>query len=240
MKKIIYSIAFSVIVLHSNAQLPKINIPTIKNPLQKTENKDTLSNNTVISGLKEALQVGIQKGTQQLSAVDGFFGNAALKILMPPEAVKVEQSLRKLGMNKQVDDAILNMNRAAEEATKQAAPIFINAIKGMSFTDAFAILRGGDNAATNFLQSKTTASLTTAFKPVIETALNKIDATKHWNTIFSNYNRFSLQKVNPDLTAYVTEKALQGIFMQLAIEEGKIRKDPMARTTDILKTVFGR
>jgi hypothetical protein len=240
MKKIIYLIACSVIVLQTNAQLPKIKIPTIKNPLQKTENKDTLSNSTVISGLKEALQVGIQKGTQQLSAVDGFFGNAALKILMPPEAVKVEQSLRKLGMNKQVDDAILNMNRAAEEATKQAAPIFIDAIKGMSFTDAFAILRGGDNAATNFLQSKTTASLTTAFKPIIETALNKIDATKHWNTIFSNYNRFSLQKVNPDLTAYVTEKALQGIFMQLAIEEGKIRKDPMARTTDILKTVFGR
>lgn len=240
MKKLVYLSIASFLAINATAQLPKISIPKINNPLKPNTNKDTLSNNTVIAGLKEALQVGINKGTQQLSAVDGFFGNAALKILMPPEAVKVEQSLRKLGMNKQVDDAILNMNRAAEDATKQAAPIFIDAIKGMSFTDAFAILRGGDNAATNFLQNKTTAALTTAFRPVIETALNKIDATKHWNTIFSNYNRFALQKVNPDLTAYVTEKALQGIFLQLAIEEGKIRKDPMARTTDILKTVFGR
>ena len=240
MKKIGYLFLASFLVFKTQAQLPKINIPKVNNPFKKTDNKDTLSNNTVISGLKEALQVGINKGTQQLSAVDGFFGNAALKILMPPEAVKVEQSLRKLGMNKQVDDAILNMNRAAEDATKQAAPIFIDAIKGMSFTDAFAILRGNENAATTFLQNKTNTALTNAFRPVIETALNKIDATKHWNTIFSNYNRFALQKVHPDLTAYVTEKALQGIFMQLAIEEGKIRKDPAARTTDILKTVFGK
>lgn len=224
----------------------QIAFPKIKNPLKKvteaisTQKKDSLSTPTIISGLKEALNVGIQKGTSQLSAMDGFFGNAAIKILMPPEALKVEQGLRKLGMNKQVDDAILNMNRAAEDATKQAAPIFLNAIKNINFNDAIAILRGNNNAATQYLQGATTIALTTAFKPIIESALAKIDATKHWNTIFSNYNRFALQKVNPDLTGYVTEKALSGIFTQLAVEEGKIRKDPASRTSEILKTVFGK
>jgi len=140
---------------------------------------------------------------------------------MPPEAAKVEESLRKIGLGSQVDAAILNMNRAAEDASKTASPIFVNAIKNMSFTDAWAILRGDDKAATNYLQRQTTAELTNAFKPIIETALAKLDATKHWNTLFSNYNKFSFKKVNPDLTAYVTEKALSGIFYQLAIEEQK-------------------
>ncbi len=243
MKKII-SILFGIVIV--NVTQAQISIPKINNPLKKIQEavskpkNDSLSTPTVISGLKEALNLGVQKGTQKLSAVDGFFGNAALKILMPPEAQKVEQSLRKLGMNKQVDDAILNMNRAAEDACKQAAPIFLNAIKQMNFADAMSILKGGNNAATQYLQNSTTAALTEAFKPVIQKALDKIDATKHWNTIFSNYNRFSIQKVNPDLTAYVTEKALSGIFFQLAAEEEKIRKDPAARTTEIFKTVFGK
>ena len=201
--------------------------------------KDSLSTGTVIDGLKEALNKGVTDGTQQLSAVDGFFTNAALKILMPVEAEKVETSLRKIGMGKQVDEAILNMNRAAEDACKTAAPIFVNAIKNMNISDAWGILKGDDNAATNYLQKQTNTELNNAFKPIIETALNKIDATKHWNTIFSNYNRFSFNKVNPDLIAYVTEKALSGIFYQLAIEEQKIRKDPAAQTTELLKKVFG-
>ncbi len=201
--------------------------------------KDSLSTNDVISGLKETLNKGIEKGTSQLSAIDGFFKDAAIKILMPPEAVKVEESLRKVGMGNQVDAAILNMNRAAEDACKTASPIFITAIKNMSFTDAWGILKGGDKAATNYLQKQTITELTNSFKPVIEQALNKIDATKYWNTLFSNYNRFSFNKVNPDLTAYVTEKALSGIFYQLALEEQKIRKDPAAQTTDLLKKVFG-
>ncbi len=204
-----------------------------------TPKKDSLSTNTVIDGLKEALNKGISDGTKQLSAVDGFFTNAALKILMPAEAEKVETSLRKIGMGKQVDEAILNMNRAAEDACKTAAPIFVNAIKNMNISDAWGILKGDDNAATNYLQKQTNTELNNAFKPIIETALNKIDATKHWNTIFSNYNRFSFNKVNPDLIAYVTEKALSGIFYQLAIEEQKIRKDPAAQTTELLKKVFG-
>lgn len=217
----------------------------IAKPLEQVKNiaspkNDSLTTNDVVGGLKEALNKGIEKGTTQLSATDGFFANAAIKILMPAEAVKVEESLRSVGMGDKVDAAILNMNRAAEDACKTASPIFLNAIKNMSFTDAWAIFKGSDNAATNYLQKQTTTELTTAFKPIIDAALNKLDATKHWNTIFSNYNKFSLKKVNPDLTAYVTEKALNGIFYQLAIEEQKIRKDPAARTTDILKNVFGR
>jgi hypothetical protein len=216
----------------------------LSKPLESVQNvlnpkKDSLSTNDVIGGLKEALNKGIEKGTKQLSAVDGFFGDAAIKILIPAEAIKVEESLRKLGMGNQVDAAILNMNRAAEDACKTASPVFVNAIKSMSFADAWSILRGGDKAATNYLQKQTSAELTNAFRPIIETALAKIDATKHWNTLFRNYNKFSFNKVNPDLAAYVTEKALSGIFYQLAIEEQKIRKDPAARTTDILKKVFG-
>lgn len=217
----------------------------VSKPISSVQNvlspkKDSLSTNDVISGLKEALNVGIEKGTKQLSSVDGFFKDAAIKILMPPEAVKVEESLRSMGMGSQVDAAILNMNRAAEDACKTASPIFVNAIKNMSFADAWAIFKGEDNAATNYLQKQTTNELSNAFKPIIEEALTKIDATKYWNTLFSNYNKFSFKKVNPDLSAYVTEKALSGIFYQLAIEEKKIRKDPAARTTDILKSVFGK
>lgn len=211
----------------------------VKNPLNKLFGKTKgLSNDDVVAGLKEALSVGTERGTKQLSAVDGFFGNAALKILMPDEAKKVEQKLRSVGLGKQVDQAILSMNRGAEDAAKSAAPIFINAVKQMSIQDAMGILRGSDSAATNYLKGKTTAQLTEAFRPVIETSLKKVDATKYWNTVFTTYNQFSKEKINPDLTAYVTERALSGIFVQLAAEEMKIRKDPMARTTDILKKVF--
>lgn len=200
--------------------------------------KSALSNEEIIGGLKEALQVGTEKGTTKLSAVDGFFKDAVIKILMPEEAKKAEKTLRGMGLGRQVDNAILSMNRAAEDAAKSAAPIFINAIKGMSFQDALGILRGGDNAATNYLKDKTTISLTEAFRPVIESSLKKVDATKHWNTVFTTYNKFSSEKVNPDLSAYVTEKALTGIFYQVAQEEQKIRKDPFARTSDLLKKVF--
>ena len=141
-------------------------------------------------------------------------------------------------MGKMVDDAILSMNRAAEDASKSAAPIFINAVKGMSIGDAVGILRGGDFAATNYLKEKTTASLTEAFRPVIEKSLEKVNATKYWNTVFTTYNKFSADKVNPDLSAYVTERALSGMFHQVSLEEQKIRKDPLARTSDILKKVF--
>ena len=157
---------------------------------------------------------------------------------MPEEAQKAERKLRSLGMGKLVDDAILAMNRAAEDAAKSAAPIFINAVKQMSIADAVGILRGRDFAATSYLKDKTTISLTEAFRPVIETSLSKVNATKYWNTVFTAYNRVSTDKINPDLAAYVTEKSLAGIFHQVGLEEQKIRKDPFARTTDILKKVF--
>ncbi|MES1217533.1 MAG: DUF4197 domain-containing protein [Bacteroidota bacterium] len=199
-----------------------------------------LSTEEIANGLKEALQVGATNGSQRLSAVDGFFKDAAIKILMPEEAKKVEQTLRSFGFGKQVDNAILSMNRAAEDASKSAAPIFINAIKQMSIQDALGILQGGDNAATNYLKSKTTAALTEAFRPVIEQSLEKVNATKYWNTVFTTYNKFSAEKVNTDLPAYVTEKGLSGIFYEVAQEEQKIRKDPLARTSDLLKKVFAK
>ena len=214
------------------------NKTSVSKILGKSGGKSALTNEEIIGGLKEALQVGAEKGSNKLSAVDGFFKDAVIKILMPEEAKKAEKTLRNMGLGKQVDNAILSMNRAAEDAAKSAAPIFINAIKGMSFQDALGILRGGDNAATNYLKDKTTISLTEAFRPVIENSLKKVDATKHWNTVFTTYNKFSAEKVNPDLSAYVTEKALVGIFYQVAQEEQKIRKDPVARTSDLLKKVF--
>lgn len=206
--------------------------------IQKTSSKQGLSNDEIVQGLKEALSVGANNAGKQLSSVDGFFKDAAIKILMPPEAQKAEKKLRSLGMGKLVDDAILSMNRAAEDAAKSAAPIFINAVKQMSIQDAVGILRGNDFAATNYLKDKTTSPLTEAFRPVIENSLKKVDATKYWNTVFTTYNKVSADKVNPDLSAYVTEKSLAGIFLQVGLEEQKIRKDPMARTTDILKKVF--
>jgi hypothetical protein len=202
--------------------------------------KGSLSTETIASGLKEALQVGTERGSAKLSSVDGFFKDAALKILMPAEAQKVEQKLRGIGLGSQVDKAILSMNRAAEDASKSAAPIFINAIKQMSIQDAVGILKGGDFAATGYLKGKTTTNLTEAFRPVIEQSLAKVDATKYWNSVFSTYNKFSADKVNTDLSVYVTEKALAGIFHQVALEEQKIRKDPAAQTTNLLKQVFGK
>lgn len=198
-----------------------------------------LSSAQIAAGLKEALTIGTQNSANKLSAANGFFANAALKILMPPEAQKVESTLRNVGLGSVVDKAILSMNRGAEEAAKSAAPIFVNAIKQMTITDALGILKGGNSAATNYFKSKTTAALTSAFKPAISDALKKVDATKYWSDLFTVYNKFSSTPVNTDLTAYVTEKAIAGIFQEVALEEQKIRQDPAARVTDLLKTVFG-
>lgn len=200
--------------------------------------KDTLSNITIISGLKEALRVGTERGTQKLSAVDGFFEDAAVKILVPEEAKKVESTLRSLGMSSLVDKAILSMNRAAEEAAKGSGAIFMNAVEQMTITDAVNILKGGDFAATNYFKGKTTTQLTESFRPIIDKALKDANATKYWGDVTAAYNRFSTTKVNTDLTAYVTQKAMDGIFYQVGLEEQKIRKDPVSRTTELLKKVF--
>ncbi|MBY0535406.1 MAG: DUF4197 domain-containing protein [Chitinophagaceae bacterium] len=200
-----------------------------------------LSTEEIVSGLKEALSVGAKNSATKLSSLDGFFANATIKVLMPPEAKKVESTLRAAGMGDLVDKAILSMNRAAEEASKSAAPIFVDAIKTMSIQDALGILKGADTAATSYLKGKTTPALTAAFKPVIDAALQKTDATKYWKTVFDTYNKLptTFKKVNSDLSGYVTEKALYGMFFQVSEEEKKIRKDPAARVSDILKKVFG-
>jgi hypothetical protein len=162
-----------------------------------------------------------------------------VKILVPEEAKKVESTLRNLGMSSLVDKAILSMNRAAEEAAKGAGAIFINAVQQMTVTDAVNILKGGDFAATIYFKGKTTAQLTDSFRPVIANAVKNVNATKHWGDVTNAYNKVSANKIDTDLTAYVTEKAMAGIFYQVGLEEQKIRKDPMARSTELLKKVFG-
>ena len=206
-----------------------------------TQTKSSLlSSENISNGLKEALTVGATNAAKKLGVQNGFFGNAALKILMPPEAQKIEKKLRDFGMGDQVDDAILSMNRAAESASQSAAPIFINAIKSMSITDAYTILKGTDTAATGYLRGKTTPQLTTAFTPVIQQSLDDVGASTKWLAIVSLYNNIPfVKKLNPDLAGYVTDRALSGMFLTVAEEEKKIRKDPVAQTTEILKKVFG-
>ena len=193
----------------------------------------------MIAGLKEALIIGVQKGSSVLSKEDGFFKNELLKILLPPEAEKVEKTLRNLGLGNQVDEAILSMNRGAEDACKEAAGIFVDAVKSMNVGDVVSIIKGSDTAGTQYLRNATTLSLTNKFRPVIENSLNKVNATKQWSTIINAYNKVSLKKINPDLAAYVTEKAVGGIFFQIGEEERKIRRDPLARTSALLQRVFG-
>lgn len=223
-----------------NGLLKKVSGDTSVNKMIGSASKGKLSTDDIAAGLKEALNAGVQKGTAQLSATDGFFKNAAVKILMPPEALKAEKTLRNMGFGAQVDDAVLAMNRAAEDAAKSAAPIFVNAIKQMSIQDAAAILKGSDSAATLYLKQKTALPLTNVFSPIVKESLGKVDATKYWNSVFTTYNKVPfVKKVNTDLNAYVTEKALAGIFYQVALEEQKIRRNPAAQTTDLLKKVFG-
>lgn len=199
-----------------------------------------LSTEEIAAGLRQALQVGAERATGKLSVADGFFKDAALKILMPEEAKKLESTLRSLGMGAQVDQAILSMNRAAEDAAGSATAIFVQAVKEMTIQDAAGILRGNDMAATGYLREKTSAALVNAFQPIIDQSLKKVNATKHWSTVTTTYNTVSRQKINTDLVAYVTEKALNGIFLQLGQEEKKIRKDPAARTTELLRKVFAQ
>ena len=201
----------------------------------------SLSQSEISDGLRQALQVGAKNATGKVSVANGFLGDALIKVLMPPEAKKVESTLREVGMGQYVDDAILSMNRAAEDASGKALDIFVNAIKSMSIQDALSILNGGNDAATQYLKAKTTAQLTAAFKPVIQQSLDKVNATKYWATVFNTYNELptTFNKVNPDLPSYVTERALNGVFVYIAQEEAKIRKDPAAQVTDLLKKVFG-
>jgi hypothetical protein len=212
----------------------------IQDAKDMTSGKKSLSNEDIISGLKEALSVGTKKSTASASKVNGFLSNVAIKIPFPKEAQQMEQTLRDVGMNKEVDDFIASMNHAAEEAAKDAAPIFLNAVKHMTITDGMTILKGSDTAATAFLRNQTTADLTVKFMPVIKAALEKVQVTKYWEPLISRYNKIPfVKKQNPNLTDYVNSKALNGLFFLISREELKIRKDPAARVTDLLKKVFG-
>ncbi|MCB0400688.1 MAG: DUF4197 domain-containing protein [Flavobacteriales bacterium] len=199
-----------------------------------------LSNEEVGAGLKEALNQGVTKGVTQLHKKDGYFKDPQIKIPMPQEAKNVEEKLRALGQGEKVDEAIESMNRAAEDAAEGAKDIFVAAIKGMTLSDAMSILKGEDDAATQYLNKATREELSKKFRPIIKVSLDKVGATKHWNTLFKSYNKIPMvKKVNPDLEEYVTDKALDGLFIQVAKEELNIRKNPGARATDLLKKVFG-
>jgi len=192
-------------------------------------------------GIKEALAQGVTTAVFNLNRTDGFFGNAAYKLFLPPDAKKIENTLRDLGLGKQVDKAILQINRGAEDAVAFAKPIFADAIREMTLTEALNIVRGNDDAATQYFKQKTSQKLITAFTPSVQSSLDKVSATKYYGDIVNSYNRLptTFNKVNPDLTSFVTGKAVDALFDQVAKEEANIRANPAARATDILKKVFG-
>lgn len=210
--------------------------------LKKLKDKvsgDKLSTKDVASGLKEALTKGVSKGSDEVSKEDGYFKNPEIKIPFPPEVKQVESTLRKIGMDKQVDEFILSLNRAAEDAAKEAKPIFVSAIKQMTIEDAWSILKGENDAATKYLNKTTSGQLKEKFKPIIKASLDKVNATKYYKELITAYNKVPMvKKVNPDLDQYATDKATDGLFVMIAKEEKNIRENPGARTTDLLKKVF--
>ena len=216
---------------------------TILNPTNNSPSKIDLTNEEVISGLKEALNVGIKNAVDLSSVTDGFLKNDVIRLPFPPDAIKVREKAINFGLSKQVTTFEETLNRAAEEATKKALPIFVDAIKNMSVSDGFSILKGGDGAATKFLKSQTSNQLVIAFAPVVKEATTKVQLTAYWNPIITRYNSAMTlsggQKLDPDLDAYIIQKAIDGLFYLLETEENKIRKDPLARVSDILVKVFG-
>ena len=202
-----------------------------------------LTEGEVASGLKEALTVGIVNAVDVTSITDGFLKNSAIRLPFPEDAIKVKQKALEWGLDGQVEKFETTLNRAAETASKEALPIFKKAITDMTINDAFGILRGGDGAATSYLKQKTTAELKTAFRPKVEAAIAQVKLTEYWEPIITKYNTAMTltrgEKLNPDLNEYVTDKAIQGLFHMVENEENKIRKDPIARVTELLQKVFG-
>ncbi|WP_309612601.1 DUF4197 domain-containing protein [Flavobacterium sp.] len=193
----------------------------------------------ISGGLREALNNGISKQVSKLTAVDGFYKNQAVKILLPEELQKVDKALRTIGLSSLADDGIKMLNRAAEDATKEATPIFVNAVKQMTFTDAKNILMGNESSATTYLQTTTTSPLYAKFNPVIKNSFAKVGADKVWTNIITKYNNIPfVKKVNPDLTDYTTNKALEGVYKMIAVEEKNIRTNLSSRTSTLLQQVF--
>lgn len=193
----------------------------------------------ISNGLKEALNNGISKQVTKLTATDGFFKNELVKIMLPQELQRVDKTLRDIGLSDLADEGLKVLNRAAEDAVKEATPIFVDAIKSMTFTDARNILMGADDAATNYLQNTTSNALYSKFSPVVNNSLSRVGADKVWKQIIDKYNSIPLvSKVNPDLTDYVTNEAMKGVFKMISIEEKNIRNNVTSRTSDLLKRVF--
>ena len=236
MKTYFTIIVFSMLVssnTYSQIMLPKILTGKNKNA--------GITENEAGQGIKEALLQGITTAVLNLNKTDGFFGSEFYKMLLPEDAKKVEKTLRSLGMGAQVDKAVLAINRGAEDAVAFAKPIFVDAIKEMTLTDALNIIKGSKDAATNYFKDKTKQKLITAFTPSVKTSLDKVDATKHYSDIITTYNKLptTFKKINPDLPSYVVGKAVDALFDEVAKEEANIRANPLARTSDILKKVFG-
>jgi hypothetical protein len=232
MKKIVLLVS-SFFCLSSCADLQTI--------MNNTQQGGALSSLDISNGLKQALEIGISQGVELLSQKDGYYGNSLAKILFPEPLQKVDKTLRSIGLGSLADEGVKLLNRAAEDAVTQAKPIFINAVKNLSFSDATAILTGGKNAATEYLKSTTTQSLVQAFSPKIEASLSKVGADQVWNNIITKYNSIPLvTKVEPNLTSYVTEKAIDGLFLQIAQKEEDIRTNISSRTTPLLQKVFAK
>lgn len=226
------SIVCIAVLFQSCDVLQQIEIPS--------SSRAPLTTAEIVQGLKEALSVGTNNAVSILGKENGFYGDALLRIPFPEEAKVVEEKLRELGMNKLVDDFIVTMNRGAEKAVQKAAPVFLGAIREMTFADARQILQGPDNAATEYFRGKTLSPLTTAFKPDVKTTLDQVEVTRYWTDITSTYNKIPFtRKVETDLAQYVTEKTIHALFVKVAEEEKKIRVDPIARVSEILRRVFG-
>jgi hypothetical protein len=241
-------LAVMVLVAIASSQVEAQNFGKFIKQAEKTvtavssaEAASSLSNDDIIKGLKEALTVGSNNAGESASKLDGFYRNEKINIPFPPEINNVKTSVENMGLKPQVTKFVETLNRAAEEAAKEAAPIFVNAITTMNISDGMNILNGGDKAATTFLEDKTTSELKTKFEPIVKKAIEKVQLTKYWNPVVSNYNKVPfVKKVNPDLEAYVLERAISGMFTLVAEEEAKIRNNPAARVSDILKKVFGK
>jgi hypothetical protein len=225
--------------LCSCAQLDKILNKNTKLPTKS--GKGGLTNQEVISGLKEALMVGTNKSVDFAGQLDGFYKNPRLFIPWPEEAIEMKNRLMKMGFESKIKEFEMSLNRAAEEAAKSATPIFTTAVMDMTVQDGFAILNGNDTSATNYLRKTTYTPLREKFLPVVQDAIKKVDVTRYWSPLVTAYNMVpGVRKQNPDLDDYVTNKAINGLMVLIADEEIKIRKDPKARVTAILKKVFGR
>ncbi|MFP9116026.1 DUF4197 domain-containing protein [Flavobacterium sp. RHBU_3] len=231
MKKLIIPVAALCLTLSGCAELQQV--------AQQLPQSVGVTNADIASGLREALDKGIEKQVSKLTATDGFYKNQMVKILLPEELQKVDSGLRKVGLGSLADEGLKVLNRAAEDAVKEATPIFVSAVKNMTFNDARNILLGNESAATSYLQTTTTTQLYAKFNPVIKSSFSKVGADTVWANIITKYNALPLvKKVNPDLTDYTTNKALEGVFKMIAVEEKEIRTNISERSSTLLQRVF--